>query len=51
MEEGNPTSILPKDNSQREEENPTVAVKVDVHKMAPEYLLDPGARLQVHSQR
>ena len=29
--------------SQREEENLGVAVRADVHKMAPGYLLDPGA--------
>ena len=36
--------------SQREEENLRVAVRADVHKMAPEYLLDPGAALQVQAQ-
>ena len=38
--------------SQREEENLRDTVRADVHKMAPEYLLDPGAapRLQVQAQ-
>lgn len=35
--------------SQKEEKNLSVAIRADVHRMAPEYLLDPGAapRLQV----
>ena len=39
--------------SQREEENLRVAVRADVHKMAPESFLDPGAmpRLQVQAQK
>ena len=39
--------------SQREEENLRVAVRADVHRMAPEYPLDPGAipRLQMQIQR
>lgn len=38
--------------SQREEENLRVAIWANVHKMAPEDLLDPGAaaRLQVQTQ-
>ena len=38
---------------QREEENLRVAVRADVHKMAPESFLDPGAipRLQVQAQK
>ena len=39
--------------SQREEENLRVAVRADVHRMAPEYPLNPGAipRLQVQAQK
>ena len=38
--------------SQREEDNLRVSVRVNVYKMAPEYLIDPGARsrLQVQAQ-
>lgn len=38
--------------SQREEENLRDAIRAGVHKMAPEYLLEPGAaaRLQVQAQ-
>jgi len=39
--------------SQREEENLRVAVRADVHKMVPEYLLDSCAspRMCVQAQR
>ena len=56
-EEGNPTSILPKAKAawgaaEPEEEHLRVAVGTDVHKMAPEDLLAPGAspRMPVQAQ-
>jgi len=36
--------------SQREEDNLRVSVRVNVYKMAPEYLIDPGARSRLQVQ-
>ena len=58
MEGRNPTIILPTANAalgaaEPEKENQKDDFRADDHKMAPEYILDPGAapRMQVQAQK